>query len=205
MKNTLIGTIFILLSCSTKKTNNEIPSVLFDTLKDQIVLVTDTSFKQSYDYNINIARLNFLNLGTVIENKDSFVLRLFIDTYRKSQKEVVQLNCNKNNITGERILFQETFDGTTYLRSNKNLHELDLTTDKKIFFQTLLKNQLLTLNDDKLKCPNDTKDGTTYSIQLVNHTGQKFYSCSNPQYFDSSCVSGVHFNNIIETLKIYLK
>jgi hypothetical protein len=75
---------------------------LFDTLKEQVVFATDSSSKQSDDYNLNIARLNFLNSSSTIDNKDSFVLRFFIDTYRKSEKEIIEIRrCDRTNLNVE--------------------------------------------------------------------------------------------------------
>lgn len=205
MKNLIILSILIFSSCLREKPNDEIPSSLFDTLRDQVVFVTDSSSKQTDDYNLNISRLSFLNLSSTIDKKDSFVLRLFIDTYRKSEKIIIQIESDKANIVAEQILFKEIIDRTKYLRSNKLTQKLKLTLDSKTFLQTLLKNQLLTLSDNKLNCLSNAKDGTTYSVQLINQTGQKFYSYSNPEYVDSSCISGLNFYNIVETLKNNLK
>ena len=74
MKSFIIISILTLIGCSREKSNDKIPSSLFDTLKEQVVFVTDSSFKQSDDYNLGIARLNFLNLNSAIYNKDSLVL-----------------------------------------------------------------------------------------------------------------------------------
>lgn len=205
MKSFITISILILIGCSREKPNDKIPSSLFDTLKEQVVFVTDSSFKQSDDYNLNIARLNFLNFNSTIDNKDSFVLRLFIDTYRKSEKEIIEVKGDRTNITVEQILFKEIFDGAKYFRSSKSSKRLTSALDNKTFFQKLLENQLLTLSNNKFDCINNVKDGTTYSIQIINQTGQKFYSYSNPEYADSSCISEKYFNNIISTFKDNLK
>ncbi len=190
----------ICFSCNKHK--SRLPSVLFDSLTNQVVFVTDSSRNQKDDYMLNKSRLIFLNRDIYAIGKDSFILRLFIDDSRRVEKRIIEINCYIHNCFGKEFVFNEFYDGKTYLR--QNIKEYNLAADDwKLFFDSLLVNKLLTLpnNTENNNCFNRSKDGATYSIQLLNYSGERFYTYDNPEYFDSSCVSGLYFNKLIKHIK----
>jgi hypothetical protein len=198
-----VASSLTLACCKRQEVNNSLPISLFDTLKDQIVFVTDSSSKQTPDYNQNIARLNFLNLSSFVDSKDSFVVRFFIDQYRNREKKILQIKCDKISCSADQIHFKEDFDGKNFIRSGTVERKLKSTHNWRLIFDTLLINQLLTLtnSNDSSNCFNSTKDGTAYSIQLINYSGQRHYTYVNPEFYDSSCISGIYFDNIVKVFK----
>ncbi|SFQ07142.1 hypothetical protein, partial [Parafilimonas terrae] len=154
--------------------------------------------------NFTVYFQNVLFLGKLtIDSKDSFIVRLFTDEYRNNDKEIIQISCDKNDCSAKQILFKETFDGKNYVRLKAREQALQLRYDWKSFYDTLINNHLLTLpdNTNNSDCFNEAKDGTIYSIQVINYSGQRHYTYVNPEFYDSSCISGLYFNNIVRMFK----